>query len=103
MFTLNLLLIEYRLIKKLGEGSFSEVYKAQSVQSGQYFAIKCMKAHFDSMDQVFLICSTDLGLKFERNKSVAETFTLCPYYYTHWSAIVYILNHHTLVMNQQGD
>ena len=75
--------IEYRLIRKLGEGTFSEVLKAQSVQTGQYVAIKCMKSHFDSIDQVrntsinfqLLIESLTkqsfvklyIGLKFERN------------------------------------
>ena len=48
------ILVEYRLIRKLGEGTFSEVLKAQSVQTGQYVAIKCMKSHFDSIDQVSL-------------------------------------------------
>lgn len=31
---------KYRLIRKLGEGTFSEVLKAQSVNSGKYVAIK---------------------------------------------------------------
>jgi len=39
------------LLKK-GEGTFSEVLKAQSIKSGKYVAIKCMKNHFDSIDQV---------------------------------------------------
>lgn len=43
---------KYRLISKRGEGTFSEVLKAQSVQTGKYVAIKCMKAHFYSLDQV---------------------------------------------------
>jgi len=43
---------KYRLISKKGEGTFSEVLKAQSIRSGKYFAIKCMKNHFDSIDQV---------------------------------------------------
>ena len=51
MHNLNIF-AEYRLIRKLGEGTFSEVLKAQSVQTGQYVAIKCMKSHFDSIDQV---------------------------------------------------
>jgi serine/threonine protein kinase len=43
---------EYRLVAKKGEGTFSEVLKAQSIKSGRYVAIKCMKNNFDSLDQV---------------------------------------------------
>eukprot|EP00941_MAST-03F_sp_MAST-3F-sp1_P005818 g5818.t1 len=43
---------KYRLISKKGEGTFSEVLKAQSIKNGQYTAIKCMKNHFDSIEQV---------------------------------------------------
>jgi len=44
--------IEYRLISKKGEGTFSEVLKAQSIKTGKYVAIKCMKNHFDTIEQV---------------------------------------------------
>ena len=37
---------------KKGEGTFSEVLKAQSVKTGRYTAIKCMKNKFDSIEQV---------------------------------------------------
>lgn len=43
---------EYRLVAKKGEGTFSEVLKAQSTITGEYFAIKCMKSSFKNMDQV---------------------------------------------------
>lgn len=43
---------KYRLISKKGEGTFSEVLKAQSIKSGKFTAIKCMKNHFDSISQV---------------------------------------------------
>ena len=43
---------EYRLIGKKGEGTFSEVLKAQSIKNSKYVAIKCMKNHFDSLEQV---------------------------------------------------
>ena len=43
---------KYRLIAKKGEGTFSEVLKAQSVKTGKYVAIKCMKKHFTSLEQV---------------------------------------------------
>ncbi len=43
---------EYRLISKKGEGTFSEVLKAQSIRTGKYVAIKCMKNHFDTIEQV---------------------------------------------------
>lgn len=43
---------KYRLISKKGEGTFSEVLKAQSIRNGKHVAIKCMKNHFESIDQV---------------------------------------------------
>lgn len=43
---------KYRLVSKKGEGTFSEVLKAQNVKDGKYHAIKCMKNRFDSIDQV---------------------------------------------------
>jgi renal tumor antigen len=43
---------KYRLVSKKGEGTFSEVMKAQSVKDGRYHAIKCMKNKFESVDQV---------------------------------------------------
>jgi len=45
---------KYRLISKKGEGTFSEVLKAQSIKTGKYVAIKCMKNHFESIEQVSL-------------------------------------------------
>lgn len=43
---------KYRLVSKKGEGTFSEVLKAQNVKDGRYHAIKCMKNRFDSIEQV---------------------------------------------------
>nr|CCA19145.1 serine/threonine protein kinase putative [Albugo laibachii Nc14] len=43
---------KYRLISKKGEGTFSEVLKAQNVKDEKYHAIKCMKNHFESLEQV---------------------------------------------------
>jgi serine/threonine protein kinase len=43
---------KYRLVAKKGEGTFSEVLKAQNVKDGKYHAIKCMKNRFESVDQV---------------------------------------------------
>jgi len=43
---------KYRLISKKGEGTFSEVLKAQAIKTGRNVAIKCMKNTFDSIDQV---------------------------------------------------
>jgi len=48
----TILMHKYRLIGKKGEGTFSEVLKAQCIKNGKYMAIKCMKNHFDSLDQV---------------------------------------------------
>jgi len=46
---------EYRLIAKKGEGTFSEVLKAQCVKNGKMTAIKCMKSQFESEEQVLLL------------------------------------------------
>ena len=43
---------KYKLIAKTGEGTFSEVIKAQFIKTGRMAAIKCMKSHFESEDQV---------------------------------------------------
>ena len=42
----------YRVIGRAGEGTFSEVLKAQSIKTGKFMAIKCMKHVFESIDQV---------------------------------------------------
>jgi renal tumor antigen len=52
LITGSLFLAEYRLVAKKGEGTFSEVLKAQCIKNGKYVAIKCMKNQFDSLDQV---------------------------------------------------
>ena len=36
------------MIKKLGEGTFSEVFKAQVIKTGEFVAIKCMKKQYDN-------------------------------------------------------
>ena len=48
---------------KKGEGTFSEVLKAQCIKNSKYVAIKCMKNHFDSLEQVscWHQCSLHLG------------------------------------------
>ena len=42
--------VEYRVLRHLGEGTFSEVLKAESVKTRQKVAIKCMKSHFDKIE-----------------------------------------------------
>ncbi|XP_004682061.1 PREDICTED: MAPK/MAK/MRK overlapping kinase [Condylura cristata] len=42
----------YRAIGKIGEGTFSEVMKMQSLRDGNYYACKQMKQRFDSIEQV---------------------------------------------------
>uniref|UniRef100_A0A7S3Q2L4 Protein kinase domain-containing protein n=1 Tax=Chaetoceros debilis TaxID=122233 RepID=A0A7S3Q2L4_9STRA len=43
---------KYKLVCKKGEGTFSEVVKAENLETGKEYAIKCMKQSFDSFDQV---------------------------------------------------
>ncbi|XP_058596299.1 MAPK/MAK/MRK overlapping kinase isoform X2 [Neofelis nebulosa] len=42
----------YKAIGKIGEGTFSEVTKLQSLRDGSYYACKQMKQHFGSIEQV---------------------------------------------------
>jgi renal tumor antigen len=43
---------KYKLVCKKGEGTFSEVVKAENTETGNHYAIKCMKTAFDSAKQV---------------------------------------------------
>jgi renal tumor antigen len=40
------------LLSKRGEGAFSQVLRAKSVETGQIVAIKCMKTLYTSQSQV---------------------------------------------------
>ncbi|XP_063039691.1 MAPK/MAK/MRK overlapping kinase-like isoform X2 [Engraulis encrasicolus] len=42
---------DYRIIKKIGEGTFSEVVKTQSLKDGKYYACKTIKQSIDSLEQ----------------------------------------------------
>ncbi|XP_075048586.1 MAPK/MAK/MRK overlapping kinase isoform X3 [Mixophyes fleayi] len=42
----------YKTISRIGEGTFSEVVKTQSLKDGNYYACKKMKQHFKSNEQV---------------------------------------------------
>ncbi|MFO0116796.1 MAG: hypothetical protein ACK521_04015, partial [bacterium] len=59
--------VEYRVYRKLGEGTFSEVLKAESVKTRQKVAIKCMKSYFDNIEKVRTLLLTMLGSKFTRD------------------------------------
>uniref|UniRef100_A0AAZ3QNB9 Protein kinase domain-containing protein n=1 Tax=Oncorhynchus tshawytscha TaxID=74940 RepID=A0AAZ3QNB9_ONCTS len=41
----------YKIINKIGEGTFSEVVKAQSLKDGKYYACKTMKQSLSSLEQ----------------------------------------------------
>ena len=43
---------KYKLVAKKGEGTFSEVVEAESIENGKFYAIKCMKKSFKSLQQV---------------------------------------------------
>ena len=43
---------KYKLVSKKGEGTFSEVVKAENIENGKFYAIKCMKNSFKNLQQV---------------------------------------------------
>ena len=40
------------MIKKLGEGTFSKVFKAQALQTGELVAVKCMKKKYTNKETI---------------------------------------------------
>jgi renal tumor antigen len=40
------------MIKKLGEGAFSEVFKAQAINTGEFVAIKCIKKTYTNKETI---------------------------------------------------
>ena len=40
------------MIRKLGEGTFSEVFKAQVVKTGEFVAVKCMKKKYTNKETI---------------------------------------------------
>ena len=43
---------QYRLESKKGEGTFSEVFMAQSIRTNKFVAIKCMKKKYETIEKV---------------------------------------------------
>lgn len=43
---------QYKLIRKKGEGTFSEVLEANHIPTNQHVALKCMKNNFKCMNEV---------------------------------------------------
>lgn len=43
---------KYRLLARKGQGTFSEVLKAQNVKTSETVAIKCLRNSFESIEQV---------------------------------------------------
>jgi renal tumor antigen len=48
----NKLCVEYKLLKKKGEGTFSEVLEAVHLKTGKRVAIKCMKKKYETLKKV---------------------------------------------------
>lgn len=47
--------VEYRILGKKGEGTFSEVLKCQNVRDGTFWAAKKMKQLYKNMDEIHQI------------------------------------------------
>ena len=66
--------IEYKLLKKLGEGTFSEVFKAQNLVNGNFVAIKCLKNTFNSIDQVNSLREIQALKKLKGHKNIIKLY-----------------------------
>ena len=56
----------------MGEGTFSEVFKAQNIVSGNYVAIKCLKNTFNSIDQVNSLREIQALKKLKTHKNIIK-------------------------------
>ncbi len=65
---------KYRLVSKKGEGTFSEVLKASSIVTGEYFAIKCMKSQFKSLEQVNALREIQALKRLGSNENILKLF-----------------------------
>jgi renal tumor antigen len=67
-------------VAKKGEGTFSEVLKAQCIKNGKYVAIKCMKNHFDSLDQVNNLREIQALRRLSPHQNIIKLLEVsCPY------------------------
>jgi len=69
--------LEYKLIEKIGEGTFSDVLKAKNIISGEYYAIKCIKEKMNRKKVLYfqlLVILFQLVKIEQRNKLFKKAF-----------------------------
>lgn len=63
----------YKIIKKIGEGTFSEVVKTQSLKDGKFYACKTMKQTINR----YVICNQILSLCTGNQWCIFTILVLC--------------------------
>lgn len=63
---------DYKLIQKIGEGTFSEVLKAVNVSTGQMVAIKCFKTKYPTEQSVKKLPEIQALKRLSGNEHIAE-------------------------------
>ena len=58
------------MIQKLGEGTFSEVFKAQVVKTGEYVAVKCMKKKYTNRETISSIPEVRALKRLSTNRNI---------------------------------
>ncbi|KAA0711683.1 MAPK/MAK/MRK overlapping kinase [Triplophysa tibetana] len=67
---------DYRVIRKIGEGTFSEVMKVQSLKDGKYYACKTMKQPIDSVDQAHSLREVQAMKRLGRHLNILQLHEL---------------------------
>ena len=62
------------MIKKLGEGTFSEVFKAQVIKTGECVAIKCMKKKYNNIQTVNSLREIRALKRLSTHKNIISSF-----------------------------
>ena len=62
------------MIKKLGEGPFSEVFKAQNIKTGDYVAVKCMKKKYSNLESINALREIRALKRLSTHKNIISLF-----------------------------
>ena len=65
---------EYGLVSKLGEGTFSNVFKVNKKSTGEFFSMKIMKRKMNSLDDIYQIPEVKYAQRIGKHPNVLHVY-----------------------------